>query len=278
MHNAVLRAEEQMNVASAELAQLVNLDPSLNLRTVGGALSTIELVDALVPLEELVVIANGRRPELASASAAIDRSRVRVRQEQTRVLFPTIMLGYSPGAFGGNGNFVGGIPPFASITGREDYDVWCYWTAQNMGVGNVAQTRRQRGMLGQAMADRLRVLNEVRAQVAEAYNDAHAFLQRAEEAQLGLESSTSGFREDLNRQRSGEGLPLEVLNSVRLMATERQDLATAVVGYNEAQFRLFVALGQPPTCVRSSSAPQNGPSSTTEPIFRGEPVGASGIR
>jgi hypothetical protein len=38
-----------------------------------------------------------------------------------------------------------------------------------------------------------------------------------------------------------------VLNSVNLLGTARQALVEAVVGYNIAQFRLFVATGSSPT-------------------------------
>ena len=42
------------------------------------------------------------------------------------------------------------------------------------------------------------------------------------------------------------GLPIEVLNSVRLLARARQDYVLALTEYNQAQLRLFVSLGQPP--------------------------------
>jgi hypothetical protein len=37
------------------------------------------------------------------------------------------------------------------------------------------------------------------------------------------------------------------LDSVNLLATARQDLVRAVIRYDQAQFRLFVALGRMPS-------------------------------
>ena len=42
------------------------------------------------------------------------------------------------------------------------------------------------------------------------------------------------------------GLPIEVVNSLDLLARARQDFIAAIVEYDQAQFRLFVALGNPP--------------------------------
>jgi hypothetical protein len=44
----------------------------------------------------------------------------------------------------------------------------------------------------------------------------------------------------------GGARPIEVLQSARLLAAARQALLLAIIRYDEAQFRLFVALGQPP--------------------------------
>jgi outer membrane protein TolC len=42
------------------------------------------------------------------------------------------------------------------------------------------------------------------------------------------------------------GRPIEVLNSARLLASGRQEFVLALTRFNQAQLRLFVALGQPP--------------------------------
>ena len=51
----------------------------------------------------------------------------------------------------------------------------------------------------------------------------------------------------MNRIRSGEGLPIELLDNLTRAISARQAIVTAIVGYDQAQFQLLVALGQPPT-------------------------------
>jgi outer membrane protein TolC len=61
-----------------------------------------------------------------------------------------------------------------------------------------------------------------------------------------LETAEAGYRQDLLRIRGGQGLPIELLDSLQRLVTARQAIVAAVIGYDEAQFQLFVALGQPP--------------------------------
>jgi hypothetical protein len=50
----------------------------------------------------------------------------------------------------------------------------------------------------------------------------------------------------LERTRSREGLPIEVIDSLRLLTRSRYQYLDAIIDYNQAQFELYVALGQPP--------------------------------
>ena len=65
-------------------------------------------------------------------------------------------------------------------------------------------------------------------------------------AQQRLDSAIDGAREEIDRTRGGEGLPIEALNSVSLLSEAGRALVEAVGGYNLAQFQLFVAIGQTP--------------------------------
>src|SRR5262249_40403329 len=143
----------------------------------------------------LLEIAARNRPELLAAAAAIRASQIRVRQEKTRPFLPTLWAGFSADDFGGGavastrgnvfnphtGNTTGDIsstvpgqttPKFGRINGRTDIDVIAYWTLQNFGLGNIAHVRERRAELGQAEAERARILNQVGLEVAEAYNTA----------------------------------------------------------------------------------------------------------
>ncbi|HEX3872083.1 MAG TPA: TolC family protein, partial [Pirellulales bacterium] len=93
------------------------------------------------------------------------------------------------------------------------------------------------------------VLNRVRSEVAEAYariQARHAQIIISEQAVL---HGQNAFARDLARIRSNEGLPIEVLDSLRLLARAREDYLNAIADFNRAQIEMYVALGQPPADV-----------------------------
>jgi hypothetical protein len=54
-------------------------------------------------------------------------------------------------------------------------------------------------------------------------------------------------------------LPIEVLDSLRLLARARLEYLRVILGYNRAQFELYVALGQPPADVLARPADAGAP-------------------
>jgi outer membrane protein TolC len=273
------QAQEEVVVAGADLARLLNLDPSIRLQTGDVPIQIVTFIDPKMPLPKLLDIAANNRPELMAAAANIRASQVRVRQEKTRPFIPLLIAGFSADDFGGgavastNGNVpnphdepspggaprpdTGGqtVPKFGRITGRTDVDVLAVWTLQNFGLGNLAHIKERRAELGEAEAERVRVLNRVGFEVSEAYNTAaQQYLSISIERRRVREAS-DGFQRDLNLIRAGGALPIEVLNQAKRLFSARQDLLAAVIGFDRAQFQLFVALGQPPTLAVDEGPP-----------------------
>jgi len=257
VHVEVLRAEERVAVASARLARVLNLEPSVRLRTAAGPLPALRIVDPDLPLNELLALALGRHPLLAARGAAIDVAGTRLRQEQTRPLLPLLSVGFSAGGFGGTGNFFAN-PPFTGLGNRADFDVMAVWTLQNLGMGNVATIRQRRAVLNQSVEDRRQAVNQVRDQVAEAHAEAQARLTKIKVARSQLDDAEDGFLRELKQLQAGAvDHPIEVLNIVELLSTARQDLIEAIIGFNRAQFRLFVATGLSP--MRSARSVEQAP-------------------
>ena len=253
VHNEVLRAEERLAIASAQLARVLDLDPSLRLQTVATTAMAVQLVDSGCGLETLIGIALRQRPEMAARSATIELRETRVRQERWRPLLPTVSAGYSAGEFGGGSNLA--PSRFDNFAGRSDFDVWAVWTLENAGIGNLAVQRVRRAEADQAVSLRVRTMNQIREEVSEAYATSAARQRQMEIARQQLASAQSGFREELIRTRGGEGLPIEVLNSFELALRASLDSIVATVEYDQAQFRLFVSLGNPPPEVLPGALP-----------------------
>ena len=242
LRNRVYQADERVGVAAARLARLLDLDPSLHLQTVSGPLEAFDMVDPNYDLVALLDIALRNRPEMAARHSAVAQSETRWKEERWRPWLPTISAGYSSGGFGGDSD----LAPGYKTAGRSDFDVWAVWTLQNVGVGNLALQHGRRSEIDRATSERARTVDSIRDEVTRAYSLVAARRRQIAISRQQLATAQAGFREELARTRAGVGLPIEVVNSLDLLARARQDLITVIVEYDQAQFRLFVALGNPP--------------------------------
>ncbi|WP_435010517.1 TolC family protein [Tundrisphaera lichenicola] len=242
----IQKAEEEVAVASALLCQRLNLDPSAELSPIAGPLDPIELIDFNASTEDLIQSAVVRRPDLAARGALVERAEIIVRREKARPLLPTVWLGFSGGAFGGGSAYPGIPTTLSAFAGRTDFDVRAVWTLLNLGAGNSSLIKRSKAQAGEAIAERSRVLNQVRDEVAAARAKTIALRSQVEVAQAGVRSAEDGYRQDQIRLRESLSLPIEALDSLRLVADARIALIRAITRSNQAQFSLFVSLGAPP--------------------------------
>lgn len=251
------RAESEILTASARLCRLLNLDPSTRLKPLDGWVVPAPVVPDPVPLSELLAIALMQRPELAARRAEIQEALFGLSNAKLLPFSPTVILGFSAGTFGGGSNLLAnGIvqangstltgSQFGQFGDRTDLDAVAYWTLQNLGVGNVAQIRVARSRVRQTELRQLETLNRIRTEVAEAYARSHALYVQIETAEKAVRPSAEAYKEDLARIKGLEGLPIEVLDSARLLSRSRNEYLDAIIDYNRAQFQLYAALGRPP--------------------------------
>jgi outer membrane protein TolC len=247
----VRRTEEDVAVAAARLSRRLHLDPAIRLKPATRILEIVALVDLNSDTEALLGVAINQRPEIRAATADLGAHRVRLKQSIARPFLPTVLLGFSGGAFGGGSNL--NPPLVGNFAGRTDFDVGAYWTLENLGLGNLLEQKRERAAVGEAVGRQSRTITMVRAQVAEALGEALANREQVEIARQGLATASDGFQRDLlgaleavpNRIGSA-ARPVEVVNSLNLLAEARRRLIRVIIDYNQAQFRLFVAMGSPP--------------------------------
>ena len=251
------RAGEEVAVAGAELARLLSADPSTRFRVPGGPIPVVQLVDPNTDLETLVQIAVQNRPEVGGLrSLDIAVVATRLRKERVRPLLPFVTVGFSAGEFGGGSDQTS--PRFGNFNGRTDFDALAVWSLQNLGLGNLAVQRRLRAQVGEAEAERVRIIDVIRREVAEAYALSAARFRALDVTRREAERAQRALREDLLRTRNLEGHLIETLHSLNQLVRARQDLVAALIGYDQAQFQLFVALGQPPTLIVSLPPHQQG--------------------
>jgi outer membrane protein TolC len=254
----LLQADASIQVASARLAQLLNLDPSVRLHPSDGWVVPAPMVPDPIPLRELLAIAVTQRPELRARQAAIRAALLQLQAAKVLPFSPNILIGYSNGSFGGGSNLntlSSGASRFGNFDDRQDIDVVMYWSLRNLGVGNLAQIKLARSNLRQDELRQIVVFDQIRMEVAAGHARAHARYAQIGTGERAVVAGTKAFRQDLFRILNREGLAIELLDSLRLLERGRVAFLDAIVDYNRAQFELYVALGQPPACVLARSVP-----------------------
>ncbi|HET6881353.1 MAG TPA: TolC family protein [Pirellulales bacterium] len=273
-------AEGELMMASSRLAQLLNLEPTVRLEPTEAWVVPMPIVPEPITLQELIAMAAMRRPELAAQREMIQVAMLNLRGAKILPFSPTTLVGFSAGTFGGGSN----LQPtrFGNFDHRDDFDVVAYWTLQNLGIGNKAQIDMARSRLRQSDLRRLEVLNAVRVEVANAYVRSQVRYAQVGTAERAVRTGIDSFDEDMLRilKDPENSLPIEVLDSLRLLGRARFEYLDAIAEYNASQFELYVALGQPPAnaLARPANQPPGPPSPPSDDPSGGPAPNIRGTR
>src|SRR5262249_54862182 len=129
-------AREEWRVRSADLTQVLRLDPRAVVVPIEEDHLQITLVDPTRSLDDLMAVAMLNRPELASNQAIVQAAEVRVRREKMRPLLPIVLLNgfQSAGMWIQAGLF--GMGPNSSLNqwdGRVDVSLQAIWQLEGFG-------------------------------------------------------------------------------------------------------------------------------------------------
>jgi outer membrane protein TolC len=244
--------------ASARLARLLLLDPTVELTPYETAVVPLVLVPGENTIKQLVQIALRARPEMAAAQAGVSASNMLLRQSKMAPLLPRVQADFIGGGLsGGRGN------DFSPLQSQYNSGVALVWNLESFGLGTAAQIRgRQAGY--EAALYRLRETEAiVSSQVAEAAQLSGARYVALEPAQEAVRQALEMYRKFRNASFAMVGAKgqlqfdaLETLTAVQALNQARQQYLQQVIEFNRSQFRLYAALGQPPMCAMETAAPQ----------------------
>jgi outer membrane protein TolC len=243
--------------ASADLTQVLRLDPRAVVEPLEQDHLQITLLDPSRSLDDLIPIGLTNRPELAAHQAQVQEMLVRIRQEKLRPLLPILNInGFQTpyeqievGVFGiGNGGKMNLWSP------RLDIAPQIMFQAANLGFGNLAMVKWRRGEASQATIELFKAQDKVAADVTRAQARLQSAAARVVQAERELVTALvnyNGVVEGLGQtRRFGNVLqlvfrPQEAVFSLKLLKLAYDDYFTTVAEYNTAQFELFHALGYP---------------------------------
>ncbi len=238
--NEVVRADEEIQVASARLIELFNDSPYLILRPLEPTIAAVDLVPLDKPLDSLVPTGLMNRPELAKARHLVAEAVHRYRLEKSSPWLPNVIMGSSYAGFGG-----GQGSQINNTAGRFDLDAIAYWQVRSLGIGEYAVRREASARHDQLQFEQARVMNKVAREVVEAHAQVQARHRQIGISQQAVERAVASFGRNLRRVHELKGLPIETLQSIQALDQARREYLRALVDYNTAQFRLQRALGWP---------------------------------
>jgi outer membrane protein TolC len=238
--NEVVQADEEIQVASARVVELLNDDPRFVLAPLEPAIAPVELVPLDTPIQTLLPTGLQRRPELAEARHLVGEAVQRMKMEKFSPWLPNVLMGTSYAAFGG-----GEGSQIDNTAGRFDLDAITYWQVRGLGVGEYAARREAQSQYDQTRMQQIRVMNQVSREIVEAHAQMLARHRQIAIAEHAVRRATDSFERNWLRVQDLEGLPIETLQSIQALDQARREYLRALVNYNAAQFRLQRSLGWP---------------------------------
>ena len=276
---------QEWRVASADLTQVLRLDPRAVVEPLEHDHTQITLIDPSRTLDDLMPVALTNRPELASHQAMVDAMMQSIRREKARPFVPNLYINgfQTPYEMIQAGIF--GLGPNSSLNqwrGRDDLSYQVMWQLDAFGIGNLARIKEQRGMQSMAIIEFFKTQDTVAGDVTRAQARVQSAAARVIQADRALRTAIITFNGNFEglRQttRFGDVLvlvnrPQEAVFALQLMKLAFDEYFTTVAEYNRAQFELFHALGYPAREVASQFTPgEVQPVDTSRPSYL-PPVG-----
>ncbi len=278
-------SRQEWRVQSANLTQVLRLDPRSVVYPMESDHLQITLLDPARPLDDLIPVALTNRPELASHQATVQAVAATIRREKGRMLMPSLLINgfqtpyemIQAGIFG-----LGSNTSMNQWAGRDDLSYQLLWEYEAFGIGNLARIKQQRGEQSLAIIELFGIQDKVAADVTRAQARLQSATARVSQADRALRTAIITFNgnfEGLRHTVRFGGIlvlvnrPQEVVFALQLLKVAFDDYFMTVADYNRAQFELFHALGYPARELAYFQPPGNAePLDTSRPTYL-PPVG-----
>lgn len=231
--------KNHLTAASAHLASLLQLEGDIQLLPEKGMIATLSLANKDNTLDQLVAQAQEKRPELKGIAALLKAAEVDNRQNSVGLLLPKVGASYSTTDFGGglgsNNNFEGN---------RDETTIAIYWELENFGLGSLNKNRIQQSKLREAKALERQAQTDIVARVTRAFAQWKSAERQLELAKDAVTRARNAYKLSRYRIFENQGLPLEALQAMKMLAATESMYLEAAASYNVAQLELVASTGQ----------------------------------
>jgi outer membrane protein TolC len=232
------QAREQQRIAAARLAQVLRLDPSVELVPQDAELAPLALFDANSALDSLVAQTLASRPELKQSQSLMAAARDAKNGAKYGPLIPTLGAQGFWGGLGGGQD--GGSDTFG---GQQDYIVGANWRIGPGGLFDVGRVHSTEARLKIAELSSDKLKDEITRQVVEAFTRWQSLSDQLDTARRALAAAEESLQLAQQRKEFAVGVVLETIQAEQDLTRARLDYLNAVAGFNKAQYTLSKATG-----------------------------------
>jgi outer membrane protein TolC len=232
------QAREQQRVAAARLAQVLRLDPTVNLTPADNELLPLTLTATNAALDSLVAQALGARPELKQGAALTAAAAKQHDAATVGPLIPSLGAQAFVGALGGGQN--NDLETFGRSANLALTLGWRF------GPGGIFDSARERTAEARLRATALandKLKDDIIRQVVEAHTRVHSLRDQLATLRRALATAEEAFRLTRERKERGIGVVLENIFAEQELTRARSDYVAAIAQFNQAQFTLRRAIG-----------------------------------
>jgi outer membrane protein TolC len=244
-----LAVRERQLVASTRLARVLSIPMTSAILPQDTVAVPLEMMTQASDEPSLISTGLATRPELKESQSLVAAACEAYKREKFAPFVPSVLLGFSSTSFGG------GLGSNAdNFAGRYDIDAMMVWEMRNLGFGEGAARRERNAQVQQATFAKLRIMDQVAQEVAEANIQVGIRKQQVDMAQTAISRARDSYQRNIDRIRDGQGLPIEVLQAIQALEASERAYLRAVADYNRSQLQLQWALGWPVNAMPEQSA------------------------
>ncbi len=233
-----MQAAEQRRVAAARLAQVLHLDPAVNLLPRDDDAVPLKLASPGKPVAQLISQALAARPELKQGSALTDAAREGLRGAIYGPLIPTLGAQAFVGGLGGQGNATG------NFGGSQDYLFTLGWRIGPGGLFDKSRIQVAESKISQSELAVSRTRDAIAREVVENFERVKSLRAEMDLAKLGVNAAQEALKLARERKEFAVGIVLETLQSEQDVTRAKLDYVNTVLELNKVQYRLKAALGE----------------------------------